>query len=334
MDDLPQVYREGNVVSTRKDGGRVWEFIVSERKTKKRVRRGDDDDDGDDDRDDGEDVVTHRMCDNCAQVLEMQEFEPGDGAVCWRCRGWEQEHREDGGGGGDDNSNDSSDWISKKISTYKSYALKQGYPFELSDLECRILFQQRCIFCGNSAQGMGMCRLDPGVYCYRLDNVVTACHDCSFMKFNHTYETFVKICRHIASYRGGLQVNPVRFPECFANSPSKKSHKHYMNLNRRIMVLDAPAFNAVATNDCFYCGKQNVPNVHQNGIDRIDSRNRKYELGNVVACCKTCNTLKWTLAQDVFLQHVSTIALYASPQYQGGISPIQKGRTPSDPICL
>lgn len=32
--------------------------------------------------------------------------------------------------------------------------------------------------------------------------------------------------------------------------------------------------------------KGNVRGVHQNGVDRIDSRNRRYELSNCVTCCK------------------------------------------------
>jgi hypothetical protein len=93
-----------------------------------------------------------------------------------------------------------------------------------------MLFQQTCTFCGRCGPN-GVCRLDPDSYVYELSNVVTACHVCAFMKMNHTYSTYVRLCRTIASYKG-LVADNYSYPECFANSPTKKSFKHYTNLTR------------------------------------------------------------------------------------------------------
>ncbi len=78
----------------------------------------------------------------------------------------------------------------------------------------------------------------------------------------------------------------------------------------RLSIVDASArrgienslsieeFMGLSSMDCFYCGAPprfvkwlKMGGVHMNGVDRIDS-DGKYELCNVVPCCKTCNFMK------------------------------------------
>jgi hypothetical protein len=49
--------------------------------------------------------------------------------------------------------------------------------------------------------------------------------------------------------------------------------------------------------------------VKYNGIDRIDST-RGYLVGNVVACCKYCNTSKNTMTQKDFKQFIKRVYEY------------------------
>jgi hypothetical protein len=84
----------------------------------------------------------------------------------------------------------------------------------------------------------------------------------------------------------------------------------YAQGTNRIMGMEKATFDTLLLQDCFYCGKKNNPPLHFNGVDRIDSTNRSYELSNVVSCCKTCNSLKWSFAREVFLQHVRRVALF------------------------
>lgn len=166
-----------------------------------------------------------------------------------------------------------------------------------------------------------------------MDNSVTACSICNFMKLNHDVEKYVKICKTIASHRG-LISEKVSYPECFSDSKTRKNYRDYANNTRRVMVLEKPVFEVLLLNDCFYCGKKNNPPEHYNGIDRIDSNNRNYEKGNVVACCKTCNTLKWTLGQHQFLEHVKNVAIYYDFEDESKHPPTTWAKKTKHPIIL
>lgn len=53
--------------------------------------------------------------------------------------------------------------------------------------------------------------------------------------------------------------------------------------------------------DCYYCG------VTSDGFDRINSK-IGYTKDNVVPACTVCNSMKWTLEQDTFIEHCKWIA--------------------------
>ena len=53
---------------------------------------------------------------------------------------------------------------------------------------------------------------------------------------------------------------------------------------------------------CVYCGKD----ISTIGIDRVDS-NVGYEIKNCVACCGTCNLMKFTLPKDEWIAHMKRI---------------------------
>jgi|688.fasta_scaffold312736_2 hypothetical protein len=52
---------------------------------------------------------------------------------------------------------------------------------------------------------------------------------------------------------------------------------------------------------CHYCGTENCV-----GLDRIDSLN-SYKNGNIVSCCKICNSMKNILSQQDFISHIKKI---------------------------
>lgn len=76
-------------------------------------------------------------------------------------------------------------------------------------------------------------------------------------------------------------------------------------------------FREITKQDCFYCGTPAVQLFYPhkkyatggyvyNGIDRIDSSLGYFD-GNMVPCCKHCNTMKWQLSVDDFFGHVVKI---------------------------
>lgn len=59
---------------------------------------------------------------------------------------------------------------------------------------------------------------------------------------------------------------------------------------------------------CHYCGNQFVGS-ELNGIDRINNQ-IGYTKENITPCCRTCNVIKYTNSDDVFLKMVQHIATY------------------------
>ena len=223
------------------------------------------------------------------------------------------------------NHDNQDDVFSKKIAGYRRYAVERGFAWKLTDIECIMLFQQNCVYCNAKPGVEGNCinRKTTEIKAYIIENSVTACSICNFVKLDHSVEKYVKICKTIASYKGLIE-EKISYPEVFADSKSKKAYKvrdgqsvhlfshfvkqQYANNTNRIMVVDKPTFEVLLLGDCYYCGKKNDPPKHYNGIDRIDNKNRKYELNNTVTCCKTCNTLKWSMEVNDFLKHVKKVA--------------------------
>jgi len=74
-------------------------------------------------------------------------------------------------------------------------------------------------------------------------------------------------------------------------------------------------FKEIIDQNCYYCGgKPEMPHTHRsynglyisNGIDRINSQ-KGYIKGNVVPCCKLCNTMKSNLSEEEFINHIKKI---------------------------
>ena len=96
--------------------------------------------------------------------------------------------------------------------------------------------------------------------------------------------------------------------------------------DQRSFELSEITFRELTSSNCFYCGvepskpyrrprnkfsKTDSPVYLCNGIDRIDSA-IGYTEDNCVSCCETCNYMKRSLPQDVFLSHVRAIVKHFS----------------------
>jgi 5-methylcytosine-specific restriction endonuclease McrA len=73
----------------------------------------------------------------------------------------------------------------------------------------------------------------------------------------------------------------------------------------------------ITQSNCHYCGTppsttskyRTAQNVTYNGLDRVDNEGG-YVTGNVVACCRHCNSMKSSLPVEVFLDHVRRVAAH------------------------
>lgn len=81
-------------------------------------------------------------------------------------------------------------------------------------------------------------------------------------------------------------------------------------------MLTSEAFKRITAHDCFYCGKRPVAEGeaqrHYNGLDRVDTKVRVYSSESTVACCGTCNTMKWRRSVQEFHDKCKRVSEHAA----------------------
>eukprot|EP00929_Paragymnodinium_shiwhaense_P010251 TRINITY_DN114825_c0_g1_i1.p1 TRINITY_DN114825_c0_g1~~TRINITY_DN114825_c0_g1_i1.p1 ORF type:complete len:516 (-),score=62.30 TRINITY_DN114825_c0_g1_i1:660-2207(-) len=222
----------------------------------------------------------------------------------------------------------------QRYRAYKRTSEKQGVPFALTERLSSALMRQKCIACGAPAplRGHGLTRLRKwpdglqkpakGGFMgpYAEGNVAPACTMCNMMKGYRTIRGLVECCRHIATrHTSGEQFG--EYPGRFRDNVSKRSRSAYISnssTHTKTHSLTNEEFNKLVSERCFYCHKEpRAPKTlgpddrgHFNGLDRLDSTNRLYAKGTVVASCGTCNMMKYRWLLDDFLDHCRKVARF------------------------
>ncbi|CAE8663525.1 unnamed protein product, partial [Polarella glacialis] len=243
---------------------------------------------------------------------EESDPEPVDGLLfCNRCRRVMHEQKKFSMG-----SSTSSATPSGRLKAYRRTASQKGVPFRLTDNEAMGVMFRPCRYCGVTPppQGHGITRLrkvgeEQGGFMgpYSLTNTETACAHCNLAKGHHTEEAFVEICRHVASQKGLGDFG--RFPDRFRDNISKKSRSCYL-ADTKTHALTNAQFREIVEKPCFYCGKEPRKGEHYNGLDRLDNTVRVYTSESCVACCGTCNIMKYRWTLEEFLEHCKRVATY------------------------
>ena len=218
----------------------------------------------------------------------------------------------------------------ERLKSYKRLAKDGLVPFELTDSQATEIMRRNCSMCGAASdpeKGHGITRLriwpnrllqaradclKPYMGPFVLENVMAACSTCNQMKGARRISSLVRACRHIATKQGlgeyGL------YPTCFRNNISKRSRSSYItasSTHTKTHALTNEEFNQITTMPCHYCGKESSPKSdppHHNGLDRLDSDNRVYDVNTVVSCCGDCNLMKYIHTKEKFLMHVAKVA--------------------------
>lgn len=101
------------------------------------------------------------------------------------------------------------------------------------------------------------------------------------------------------------------------------SYKKSANERGILFNLSKEEFAVFTKEDCHYCGTEpnsnkwsngnkekqlNAPPYVYNGLDRVDS-SKGYEIGNIVACCATCNRMKLDHEYNFFIEHIEKISM-------------------------
>jgi len=176
-------------------------------------------------------------------------------------------------------------------SNYKRSANDKNLEFGLlSDVFDEIV-KAPCYYCG-TIQDKGFNGIDRqnSEIGYVVDNCVSCCQMCNYMKASLSVDAFLGRVEHILTYNGRIQGR--LFPEMFPDytSASYVDYKNRASKKNLDFVLSRDEYLCLITQDCYLCGK-NSNSQHLNGIDRIDN-NKGYSLDNVKSCCGGCNYMK------------------------------------------
>lgn len=86
-----------------------------------------------------------------------------------------------------------------KYSIYKSSAKKRGYEFNLTkEYFLSLVVDAICHYCRDS-EFIGVDRLKNDIG-YTIDNTVSCCSQCNYMKKSSSVEDFINKCKKIANY--------------------------------------------------------------------------------------------------------------------------------------
>jgi hypothetical protein len=196
-----------------------------------------------------------------------------------------------------------------KINSYESQYGVYGRSAGLKQLEFTISFDEYknivknpCHYCGiiqerGTEQFNGIDR-ENNTIGYVLDNCVSCCKMCNYMKKSLSGNVFVNRVEHILTFN--KHINGNLFPDVFADhSPIYIDYKHSAYKRQLDFMITEDNFDNITIQECYICGKQNT-NTHTNGIDRYDN-SIGYILENCKPCCGECNYMKREyIYNDVF----------------------------------
>jgi hypothetical protein len=182
---------------------------------------------------------------------------------------------------------------------YKRNAALKQKSFELTKEEYMVLVKTNCTYCGiMQEKGFnGIDRVD-SLIGYVSDNCVSCCAMCNYMKGCLDKNIFLQRIEHIMTYNkfvvGRL------FPDAFMKYNVDYSRYVISARNKELKFkLSRELFYVLTKNECYLCGKENTQK-HQNGLDRIDSKEGYIE-SNLKSCCGNCNYMKSNYEYKTFV---------------------------------
>ena len=178
---------------------------------------------------------------------------------------------------------------------YQNYirsARDKNLVFELSIEVFIEKVKEPCYYCGEIDEHKGfngIDRMDQQVG-YIVDNCVSCCQMCNYMKKSLNTNTFLQRTEHILVYN--KLVEGRLHPECFADHLCIDFTSYVKRANDKgwEFSITLSDFYQITSNDCYICGKRSDKN-HTNGMDRFDN-SLPYIIENIKPCCGECNYMK------------------------------------------
>lgn len=190
--------------------------------------------------------------------------------------------------------------VQLQYGVYARSARDKNLVFSLSVEEFDIIVKNPCYYCG-TIQDRGFNGVDRqnSEIGYIMENSVSCCQMCNYMKASLSVDAFLGRVEHILTYNG--RINGRLFPEMFPDymSASYNGYKQRAAKKNLDFILSQDEFTSLTYLPCYLCGKTSN-SQHLNGVDRLDNKNG-YTFDNVKSCCFGCNHIKRNyVLEDVF----------------------------------
>jgi hypothetical protein len=179
----------------------------------------------------------------------------------------------------------------QNYNVYKSSAGIKNLEFTLTYEEYNKIVECKCHYC-DIIQEKGFNGIDRTTQTigYIVDNCVSCCQMCNYMKGSCSDEVFIKRIEHILTFQNKISGN--LYPQCFADHKSCSYNRYRDRAIKKNLEfkISRAEFDKITGKMCYLCGKINN-STHKNGIDRFDNSNG-YVLENTRSCCGECNFIK------------------------------------------
>jgi len=193
-----------------------------------------------------------------------------------------------------------------QYAVYSRTARDKRLDFDLSFSDFNNIVSEPCYYC-DIIQDKGFNGIDrkDSTIGYTLDNCVSSCTMCNFMKGSYGVDYFYHKIEHILTYNGIIKGN-----YCYDVFSDHKGSSYTTYQTRAIrkqldFLITKPEFDMLIHNDCYICGKKTIDG-HVNGVDRIEN-NEGYTLNNVNSCCGECNYMKKSYDLEKFMDKLYKI---------------------------
>lgn len=196
--------------------------------------------------------------------------------------------------------------VGVRLTGAKQQARVKGIAWTVTDEVCKAMVKAPCAYCHCPVTDTlhGITRMDTDAE-YSVENCVTSCKQCTFVKKCLDPGTFIERCRHVSFLHGDVGA---LYPESFKanNSATYGSYAVRANEKELSFELTPEEYAALVNGGCHYCHRK-TEGGHINGIDRKDNA-LGYSLDNCVTCCADCNHSKANMGDADFIEHCKAVA--------------------------
>ena len=201
--------------------------------------------------------------------------------------------------------------INIQYSEYVKNAKNRNIEFDITKEQYINIINNPCKYCNTIDKDKGFNGLDRlnSNLNYTINNVVSCCIMCNYMKRIDLPEIFIKKVKNIIDYHK-YNKNIETISKSYNSKITLAQHfKNYINRAKKSNIeftINFEEFKKIILDSCYLCGKKSENNIHLNGIDRVNNK-EGYILTNCKSCCRDCNFMKNDYNLYVFIEKLESI---------------------------